>query len=160
MIDCHVHTNHSGDADSSLFEMCEKAVTIGIAEIGFADHLDFTPTDSCYQTFHYQNFMDDAARAREAFGDRLIIRTGLEVDYQVRYHDQIIEWLDGKSFDYLIGSAHYVDGILLEEHEKYFPGKTMLGAYSAFFDVAEALVRSGLFDVAAHLDLCKRYGTI
>src|SRR5689334_20868145 len=106
-----------------MFEMCRRAVDIGLTEIGFADHLDFEPTDSCYARLDYDSFMSDIEKSRDEFGRNIIILAGVECDYQTRFHERIENWLKGKNFDYKIGSAHYVDGILLENHHLYFPFK-------------------------------------
>ena len=58
----------------------------------------------------------------------------------------------------MLGATHYVDGVILEDHECYFPGKSADEAYTPYFDNALATVETGWFDTLAHLDLCKRYG--
>lgn len=159
MIDYHVHSTHSADAESTMLEQCRRAVEVGVDEIGFTDHLDFCPTDTCYEHLNYDAFMRDIDEARRIFNGSLVIRAGIEIDYRTEYHERIENWLRGKQFDYIVGSAHYVNGIILENHEKYFPGKTPLEAYLPYFDVTESVIRSGLFDILAHMDLCKRHGS-
>jgi histidinol-phosphatase (PHP family) len=158
VIDLHVHSTHSGDAESSIFEMCRRAVDIGLSEIGFAEHLDTDPSDLCYQYLKYDAYMQDIEKARREFRRDLLIHAGVECDYQVRFHDDIARWLEGKHLDYKIGSAHYVGGLLIQDHEDFFTGKTALEAYIPYFDVVQAVVDSGLFDILGHMDLCKRKG--
>ena len=158
MIDYHVHSAYSGDSLTRLYDMCAKAVEIGITEIAFTEHLDFTPTDISYGSLIYDKWMEEIEEAREKFAGRLTILSGVEVDFQEKYIPEIKEFLDSHKLDFVLGSAHYVDGILLEEHEKYFPGKTERQAYLPYFETAIAAVESGLFDGLAHMDLCKRHG--
>jgi len=44
-VDYHVHSNFSCDGKSTLFEMSQRAIDLGIEEIGFSDHMDFEPKD-------------------------------------------------------------------------------------------------------------------
>lgn len=160
MIDYHIHSLHSGDTPVTIREMCVRAVELELTEIAFTEHLDFTPTDLSYGAFKYSNWIEDITAAREEFSDRLVIRRGVEVDYQTRYHSQIEDFLNSHEFDIKLGSAHYVEGILLEDHEAYFPNRSIRDAYAPYFDVAFSAVESGLFDSLAHFDLCKRYGVL
>lgn len=159
MIDYHVHTERSGDGSGSILAACASAINTGLTEICFTEHVDFEPTDSCYGTFDYTLYRDQVDAARDAFADRLTIRCGVEVDYQDKFSSQIGDFFDGKYFDYVVGSAHYVDGILLENHRDYFPGKELNEAYRPYFDNVLAVVETGWFDTLAHMDLCKRHGT-
>lgn len=158
MIDYHVHSTYSGDSPTRLYDMCAKAVEIGITEMAFTEHLDFTPTDISYGSLIYDKWMEEIEKAREEFSDRLTILSGVEVDFQEKYIPEIRDFLNSHKLDFVLGSAHYVDGMLLEEHEKYFPGKTEQQAYLTYFETALAAVESGLFDGLAHMDLCKRHG--
>jgi len=134
------------------------AAARGLKEICFTEHIDFDPTDSCYGTFNYALYLNQIDEARGLFGNVMSIRCGVEIDYQDKYRSQIRDFFDGKKFDYIIGAAHYVNGIILENHNRYFPGKTASEAYMPYFDNTLAAVETGLFDCIAHLDLCKRYG--
>lgn len=158
MIDSHVHSVHSGDSAAGLREMCARAVEIGLSEIAFTEHLDFTPTDISYKALSYPVWLAEVNALREVFEGRLVIRAGVEVDYQDRYRSQIEDYLSTHEFDYILGAAHYVDGVIMEDHHLYFPGKDVRDAYLPYFEAAHAAVESGLFDVLAHLDLCKRHG--
>lgn len=158
MIDYHVHSRHSGDCHTPLIEACRVAVARGIREICFTDHIDFEPTDCCYGTYDYDLAARETEEARDRFGDAISIGFGVEVDYQDRFRPDIERFLSNKDYDYVLGSSHYVGGIILEDHERYFPGKTADQAYRPYFDNTLSAVRTGLFDTLAHLDLCKRYG--
>ena len=158
MIDYHVHSRHSGDCHTPLIEACRAAIARGIREICFTDHIDFEPTDCCYGTYDYDLATLEIEEARDRFGDSLSIGFGVEVDYQDRFRPEIERFLEDKNYDYVLGSSHYVGGIILEDHERYFPGKTADQAYRPYFDNTLSAVKTGLFDTLAHLDLCKRYG--
>ena len=139
--------------------MCARAIEIGITDITFTEHLDFCVTDVSFGAFDYSRWMDDLNAAREEFAGRLIIRRGVEVDYQERFRSQIEDYLGSHEFDYILGSAHYVNGVILEDHDDYFPGKSLRDAYIPYFDSVLSAVETGLFQTLAHVDFCKRHGS-
>lgn len=158
MIDCHMHSNCSGDCTASMPDMCQAAVQKGLKTICFTEHIDFEPTDSCFGQFDYDLYKRRISEARSTYGEVLDIRCGIEVDFQTKYRSEIGDLLAGTEFDYVLGAAHYVNGVILEDHERYFPGKTAEQAYTPYFSNTLAAVETGWFDTLAHLDLCKRYG--
>lgn len=158
MIDCHVHSHCSGDCAASMMDMCRSAVDNGVEIICFTEHVDFEPTDVCYQQFDYDLYKSRIDEARAAFSGMLDIRCGVEVDFVIRYSHLIRRLLDCTDFDYVLGASHYVNGTILEDHNAYFPGKTADEAYRPFLENVLAAVRTGWFDALAHLDLCKRHG--
>lgn len=158
MVDCHVHSDCSGDCNAPMMEMCRAAIARGIKIICFTEHIDFEPTDSCFQQFDYDHYKRQIADAREAFDGVLDIRSAIEVDFQSKFRREIEDLLGQTEFDYVLGAAHYVNGTILEDHDRYFPGKTAEEAYTPYFENTLAAVETGWFDTLAHLDLCKRYG--
>jgi len=157
-VDYHIHTRLSGDAQESNVEaVCKKAIEIGLDEISFAEHVDFDPSDLCYRVYDYAKARNEIEEARERFGDKLIIRHGVEVDYQTRFHNQVEDFIANHEFDYVIGSAHYINGIILVD-DACFKDKSEAEVYMPYFDLAESLVETGLFDALAHLEFCKRVG--
>ena len=53
--------------------------------------------------------MADLEMARAIAGDRIIIRTGLEVAYQRSRDAEIRRFLADKALDYCIGSVHFTE---------------------------------------------------
>ncbi len=160
MIDSHVHSNCSGDCHTTMRDACLAAIERGITDLTFTDHVDFDPNDLCHGKYDYELQKRRIAEVQEEFADKLTIRRGVEIDFTLRFKADIEEFLKGKQFDFVLGAAHYVDGVILEEHESYFPGKAMHEAYAPYFETALAAAGSGLFDALAHVDLCKRYGVL
>jgi histidinol-phosphatase (PHP family) len=158
VIDYHVHSVHSGDARAGIREMCLRAVEIGLTEIAFTEHIDFAPTKWSNTGFNYKTWRDEISSARDEFSRQLTIWAAAEVEYQSKYHDQVAAFLENHSFDFIMGSAHYVGDVIMEEHERYFTGKSQKDAYIPYFEAAADAVETGFFDVLAHPDLCKRHG--
>lgn len=158
MIDYHLHSERSHDAEGSVLATCEAALAMGLTEICFTEHVDFEPTDPCYGYFDYDASRRLVDEAGEVYAGRLIVRLGAEFDFQAKYAQQMAACLEKWDFDYVVGAVHYVDGILLEHHEDYFPGRNAEEAYIPYLQGAIEAVRTGLFDSLAHFDLCKRHG--
>lgn len=130
-----------------MLEICKKAVGLDIREVGFTDHMDFNPIDSGYGFFDYDRYASEIENARAIFGDKLVVRKGIEIDYQNSYEDNVKRWLRGKEFDYAIGSVHYIDDENVRYLLKKRPVEEVLDDY-----VIEVLhsIRSGLFNVIGH----------
>ncbi|MFQ3549300.1 MAG: histidinol-phosphatase HisJ family protein [Armatimonadota bacterium] len=160
MIDYHLHSEISADAIGTIKEICQKCIELGLEEICFTDHLDFDPSDLCYEYYDYSRAKKQIDEAQDIFQNKISIKFGVEIDYQKRHHNLILDYLHDKQFDYILGSAHYVDGIIIEDHKRLFSEKIEEEIYDKYFDVVYSVIDSGLFDTLAHLDLCKRYGVL
>lgn len=79
--DYHVHSLHSIDSQSTISAICQKTIELEIKEIGFADHVDFDPNDSGYTFFDYNAYTLAINNARPIYGNKLVIRKGIEGDY-------------------------------------------------------------------------------
>ncbi|CEK18145.1 histidinol-phosphatase [Chthonomonas calidirosea] len=156
-VDYQVHSFRSHDGSASIAEHCERAVAIGLDEIGFSEHKDFDPCDPVVDYFHYDAYLREIEAARQVWGDRLRIRAGVEIDYQKRFEEEIAAFLETYAFDFVLGSVHYVDGVLIMTPE-YNRDRTQQQAYSDYFAAVIDSVRSGLFDVVAHLEYANRRG--
>jgi histidinol-phosphatase (PHP family) len=147
IVDYHVHSNLSFDGSSTMFEICEKAVKLNIKEIGFTDHMDFNPRDLGYGFFEYEKYSSEIERTRYIFGEKIIVRKGIEIDYQSRYEDDVRRWLGDKEFDYAIGSVHYIN----DENVRYLSRKRPVNeVLEDYVDEVLHSVKSGLFDVIGH----------
>jgi histidinol-phosphatase (PHP family) len=155
--DYQVHSIHSHDGKASISDICQRAVEIGLDEIGFSEHKDFDPADPVVNHFNYDAYMEDITAARDRFCGRLKIRAGVEVDYQVWFEDKIGNYLDAHPFDYVLGSVHYVNRVQVMS-EEYNRTRNARLAYSDYFHAVRDSVVSGLFDVLAHLEYANRRG--
>lgn len=152
-MDYHVHSNHSCDGRSTIFEMCQKAIELGIVEIGFSDHMDFEPEDEGFGFFNYERYTSEIESAQKFFKDKLVIRKGVEVDYQFCFEGDIRRWLKNKQFDFVVGSVHYLEhGLITQELIKQ---KGLEKTYNAYFDEVIRSVKSNLFNVVGHLDVTR-----
>lgn len=94
--------------------------------------------------------------AREA---GLPVLVGVEMDWLPGRADAIAAFLEGRPFDIVLGSVHWL-GDLGVDHPG-FPAWEAMDAeamWGAYLDQLEAAAGSGLFDVLAHPDLPKVFG--
>ncbi|MEM2093816.1 MAG: histidinol-phosphatase HisJ family protein [Candidatus Bathyarchaeia archaeon] len=148
LVDYHVHSLFSADGRSSIEELCESAVQIGLSEIGFAEHLDF---GSEGVLLDYEKYTSTIEKVKEKFEGILTIRKGVEVDYQTRYLDEITQWLKERDFEFTIGSVHFVNGKPIDLGI-LDPG-TLASLYPSYCHEVILSIKSGLFNIIGHFDL-------
>ncbi len=154
--DLHCHSTNSCDGRATVEAMCQRAVELGLERIAFTEHVDFEPKDPGYGCYDPERSLRDIEAARERFGDRLTVLTGIEVDYQPEFHDETARFLEGKQYDLVVGAVHYVHHEWVEKD--YVESRTMAEAYPAYFRAVQTAAETSLFQVIAHFDLCKRFG--
>lgn len=161
MIDYHLHTDYTKDAKGKVEDYCKVANEKNLKEIAFTNHFNINKLKSLGESItlhqiseHFQNI----EKARKEFG--LKIKFGLEVDYWKSEHKKIERILNEHEFDFILGSVHYVDNILIagmfEESVSFFKNKSILEAYKIYFDRVIETVESNLFDVLAHPDYIRK----
>jgi histidinol-phosphatase (PHP family) len=148
--DFHVHSLYSIDSQSTISTICQKAIDLELQEIGFADHVDFDPNDSGYNFFDYNAYTHAISNARSIYGNKLIIRKGIEIDYQHCFENKLKRWIQDKDFDFIIGSVHYINHEHIYQLTKRSGIETIIERY-----VNEVLysIRSRLFDIIGHFAL-------
>ena len=159
----HNHTRFSDGADSPA-DFLRQALPQGIDILGFSDH-------------YYRRQADDrdvpdwalAPDAEEAYFDTLAalaaeapieIRVGLEFD-----------WLEGSTawlaapardprLDYAIGSVHFLGDQTLDTDRAFWQRLSqdeVDETHRAYWRAVRDMASSGLFDIAGHLDLIKKF---
>lgn len=161
MIDYHIHSGYTWDVEGKLEDFCRAAEQKEIKEIGFVNHfiiINLNKPGMTIEPEEIAKYLEDLELAKKKFNVR--IKAGLEVDYWKSRHREIEEILDNHQFDFLLCSAHYLDGILVgatkEEASKFFGNKNLIEIYQAYFSRVIETVESQLFDVLAHPDNIRR----
>ena len=152
--DYHIHTHFSGDSDAEMTAICEAAIARGLGEIAFTDHADFGPDDPP-DSFRPVEYLAEIERCRALYADRLTIRVGIEMGEPHIFAQEAATLLDVGDFDFVLGSAHYADGLQAAWHATFFE-QPLCQAYESYFRQVAGLAAKGDFDVLAHLDLVKR----
>lgn len=150
--DYHIHTAYSCDAKASLPEMCQAAVKRGLQEIGITEHYDLNPVDNCYDWLKVEEWHAEIEACRDLYKGQLTIRTGVEFSEPHLYPQGVQSLLEKLSFDYIIGSLHYVGTELVFSNE-YFQRRTKDAAFLEYFHHLGEMTRTGTFDILGHLDV-------
>jgi len=135
----------------------------GLREIGFTDHSPMPRDDFDDWRMRAADLDDYIARVEQARCDHpaLTIKIGLEVDYFPGGEGWVRELAGRHSWDYFIGSVHYVSDSwaidnphLISEWKK----RDALMVWETYCERLTQAAASGLFDIIGHVDLCKKFG--
>jgi histidinol-phosphatase (PHP family) len=154
-LDYHVHTCFSEDGDETPEAVCQRAIHLGIPEIGFSEHWDVGPYEINPRFFKPEPWYAELERLRNLFPGRLVIRAGIEVAEPHLYSAEAAEILQRLPFDYVIGSVHFVGKNMVFD-TGYFRAHTADEVYAAYFDEMDRMVRSADLDIVAHFDIPAR----
>ena len=153
LVDYHVHTNNSFDGKVPMAEQCQKAIEIGIKEIVFTEHYDLNPQDSSLGFFNYEKYSREIEECRQKYGDKLLIKKGLELGEAHLYTAEHESYLKDKDFDFFLGSVHFLGDILLDA-DFGLPERDL---YLKYFSEVLELARKGEYHTLGHVDVLKRY---
>ena len=157
-----MHTPLCRHATGEPTELAAQAVRLGLKEIGFSDHNPM-PQDGFDEWRMLQGDLDHyVEKVQQARRDhpQLIIKLALEVDFIPGYEDWIKHLAARHPWDYLIGAVHYVsDSWDLDNPQKLSEWKTRdaFEVWMAYFERLTMAAESGLFEIIAHADLCKKF---
>jgi histidinol-phosphatase (PHP family) len=160
--DYHMHTPLCHHAVGEPTEYAAQAVKVGLTEIGFSEHSPMPRDDFDDWRMLLKDmdvYVDKVEKARRDHPG-LRIRLALEVDYLPGHEDWIRTLAARQPWDYLIGAVHYVSGSWdLDNPRKIseWEGRDPFEVWSAYFDRLTMAAASGLFDIIAHPDLCKKF---
>ncbi len=162
MVDYHTHTNLCGHATGTVSEYIESALSKGIREIGFSDHAPMpeeTREGFTMSAGEVERYIGAIEEQRERYRDRIDVRIGFEVDYPLLPSFEKRYFTDPR-IDYLIGSCHFIDGWPFD-HPDYLDGyrdRDINDIHARYYSEMESMARSGLFNIAGHFDIIKKFG--
>jgi len=155
--DYHMHSRFSEDGDDTPEAMCERAVELGIPEIGFSEHWDVGTYETNPRFFKPEPWYAELERLRKLFAGRLVIRAGIEIAEPHLYPQETAEVLGRVPFDYAIGSVHFVGPNFMFDGE-YFRKHDADEVYGRYFAELEKMVQTAEIDIVAHFDVPARTG--
>jgi histidinol-phosphatase (PHP family) len=173
MIDYHIHTNHSIDAQGDINEYCARAVEVGLEEICITNHCELDPQrdDTLIQFGHHQQafthkallrMRDEIMEAKEKYKKRgLTVKFGLEIGYFDGIENHLQKLLHGVELDFLLGSIHCLDSVCIDSSKEcttYFTKYAARELLDNYYSAIKKLIESHLFDSIGHLDVYKKYG--
>jgi histidinol-phosphatase (PHP family) len=170
LTDYHVHLRPD-DADASperFFTRAnaeryrEAASERGIGELGVAEHVyRFRQALEVWDHPFWRTYAVDDLDAYCGFvREETDLRLGIEADFVAGREDRMANLLDGRDWDYVVGSVHFVGekSYDTEEFSVWLAQESPERVWSRYFEALGQAASSGLFDILAHPDLVKVWG--
>jgi histidinol-phosphatase (PHP family) len=161
--DYHMHTPLCRHARGEPEEYVQRALELGIKEIGFSDHAPMPQDDFDNWRMNNDKLDEYVAKVRKVQKDfpQLTIRLALEVDYLPGYDDWIRGLAARYPWDYFIGSVHYVsDSWAVDDPQKISEWKHRNAAevWTVYIERLVNAAETGFFEIIGHADLPKKFG--
>ncbi|KIM09223.1 MAG: histidinol phosphate phosphatase [Sulfurovum sp. PC08-66] len=154
-IDLHNHTFLCNHATGTPQAYVESAIAKGITTFGFSDHapMHFDP-DYRMRFDQIELYESTISELQNRYANKIEILLGYEVDYLPAYSDDTIF---KRHVDYLIGSVHFIDewGFDNPEFIGRYHNEDIDTIWQRYFDLIEAMAKSGQYDIVGHFDLIK-----
>jgi histidinol-phosphatase (PHP family) len=161
-IDYHIHTSWTRDAVNSAEEYCRQAIKIGLKEICFTNHQEWSYVID--RTYHIALRDEDWKKHIKEIEDlkkkfpSLIIKLGTELGYYEKYENEILDFIRKYDFDYIIGSIHCVDGVkivneIINDSISY---EDAVKCYKKYFYLMERLIDLKCFNCIGHFELPRK----
>ena len=162
--DYHMHTPLCGHAHGEPIAYAQQALSLGLCEIGFSDHAPLSQDG--FDSWRMRQGQLDAyvalvERARHEY-PQLRIQLALEVDYLPGEEAWIQELANRYPWDYLIGSVHYLDPTWAVDdpnQQTQWNERDPHAIWQAYIQRLIQAAKTGLFDILAHVDLCKKFAS-
>jgi histidinol-phosphatase (PHP family) len=171
LTDYHVHLRPD-EADSTAERYLtqanaerylEVASERGIEELGVAEHIHrFVQSLDIWSHPWYRYWAHDDVDEYVDFLRSVQLKVGIEADFLPGREDRVANFLDGRDWDYVVGSVHFLrdDAIDVHGEPDWEPWDVWRGAdpekvWARYFETLGEAARSGMFDILAHLDLVK-----
>lgn len=124
-VDYHLHTYYSDDSEYPMEQLVKNAISKGLAEICFTDHVDYGVKDDwidmsdTYQpeekaklpvmNVKYPACHAEISRLKKIYAGEITIREGMEFGMQVHTIPQYQKLFSLYPFDFIIMSCHQVE---------------------------------------------------
>jgi histidinol-phosphatase (PHP family) len=167
--DYHIHTHMCRHAEGEPREYVERAIELGMTEMGFADHLPFLggweprhelTDDWAMDLAEMDDYVALVHGLAEEYAADVRILLGIEADFIPETLEDTAAVLTTYPFEYVIGSIHVVGdrfGFDHPEMESRLASYGLDRIYLESLDLARQAAESGLFDVVGHLDHAKKF---
>src|SRR3954454_1726683 len=173
LTDYHVHLrpDDDGTSASQYFTPAnadryrELATERGVTELGVSEHVHrFTAALDVWQhPFWRANAVDDLDAYVGFVREETDLKLGIEADHIHGREDRMGNLLEAHEWDYVIGSVHFVGDHAVdwdEESTDIWRFETSAERiWQRYFEALAQSALSGLFDIIAHPDLVKIWGS-
>jgi histidinol-phosphatase (PHP family) len=140
----------------------ETASERGITELGVSEHVyRFSAALEIWQHPFWRRYASDDLDAYCAFvREETDLRLGIEMDFVPGREDRIANVLDGRDWDYVVGSVHFLrdHAVDAEDYSVWESGQSPEKVWRHYFESLAEAAGTGLYDIMSHPDLVKVWG--
>jgi histidinol-phosphatase (PHP family) len=147
--------------DANVERYLAAARAAGIDELGVSEHVyRFREALEIWDHPFWRRYARDQLDAYCEFVRTTPLRLGIELDFVPGAEDASARLLEGRDFDYVVGSVHFIGAgaVDMDEYGAWLSGQDPDEIWHSYFETLAAAARSGLFDILAHPDLVKVWG--
>jgi histidinol-phosphatase (PHP family) len=171
LTDYHVHLRPDEDGStaeryftsSNVERYREAAEERGIEELGVAEHIHrFVQSLDVWQHPWYRHWARDDIDEYCDFVRGSGLKLGVEADFLPGREDRLQNLLEGRDWDYVVGSLHFLRDEALDLHGEadwqawdIWRGADPEKVWRSYFETLGEAARTGMFDILAHPDLVK-----
>lgn len=161
--DHHLHTPLCKHAAGPLEAYVERAIELGLRQVGFADHNplpDGRGDNVRMAEAELDYYVQRIEELRFRYRGRIEVLLGIELDYIPELEGYLSRQVSQYPWDFVIGAIHYHDpDCRIGSWSEQAPADPRAHLVR-YFSLVRQLCRSGLADVIAHLDVPKRAGVV
>lgn len=175
--DYHVHTEFSDDSDYVMEQVVKDAITMGLDEICFTDHVDYgikndwdnqieikyregnpnEPENMPVMNVNYPLYYETYQNLVKEYGDKITLKLGLEFGMQAHTIEQYEKLFARYPFDFIILSVHEIEDKEFWTQD-FQRGKTQQEYNERYYEELLYLVQNyHHYSVLGHMDLIIRY---
>ncbi|MDP3916397.1 MAG: histidinol-phosphatase HisJ family protein [Bacteroidota bacterium] len=156
IVDYHMHSILS-DGKDSYEEMVRVAISKGLDEIGFSDHVCIKPVDWAISLIDIPVMTEQIMDLKIKYKNQIKIRYGIEMDYFPGSEKELKELIESLPIDYVIGSVHFIGDWNFDTDQSLYGKWPNDQVYGEYFELIQQAAASGLFDIIGHLDIIKKF---
>ncbi|GAB3045912.1 histidinol-phosphatase HisJ family protein [Virgibacillus ainsalahensis] len=158
MFDYHIHSDFSADCETPMEKTIEQAISLGLKEICFTEHVDYDyPDTSIVFEFDLKQYDVKMKEMQKKYGEKIRVRKGIEVGVEPHLLNRYNDLLNSETVDFVICSKHTTERKDLHSGS-FFKNKTVDEAYQIYYEELLYCIKNYKnYNVLGHLDLVKRY---
>jgi histidinol-phosphatase (PHP family) len=174
LTDYHVHLRPDEDGSTAeryftqanVDRYRESADERGIEELGVAEHIHrFVQSLEIWTHPWYRHWGRDDLDEYCDFVRDSGLKLGIEADYLPGREDRVANLLEGRPWDYIVGSIHFLSDEAVDLHGEpdweewdVWRSSDPDKVWARYFETLGEAARTGMFDILAHPDLVKVWG--
>ena len=177
LADYHVHTEFSNDSIYPMEEVVKDAISLGIKDICFTDHVDYgpyrdwddprgikyrpgdegEPEQVALTNVDYGKYFSMIEKLREKYKDKIAVKAGMEFGVQTHTIPEYEKLFRSYPFDFIILSIHQAGDQEFWTNE-YQSGRTQQEYNEGYYKELLSVVQNYRnYSVLGHMDLIVRY---